>query len=344
MSVGSIDVYKEWLGIPEGERPPDHYQLLRLVQFEDDPEKIRKHYKKLNTHVRKYASGQFSVQSQELLNELARAMLVLTDAERKKEYDRSLGRELGEEADHRRSLGEVLIEQGHLSAAQLEEARHYSERTGLSLRDALVQMKLVEPNAAAQALAEDLGLSYVDLPDLIPDDSVLDRVPRNVVKRNSCLPLFVDDDAVLVACPDQPTTELEDEIRLRFDRPMRAVIATPLAINQGIAKYYAPGARDEAAAEAAIAGKTGKKTSKSTSGAAKPRKQKQPARQLTEGEKAQRRQIGILIACWSVILPVLIDLFVLVPWFRITPPFGLVSTYVLAPVGIAFAWFAFIKR
>ena len=33
MSTAEIDVYKEWLGIPEGDRPPDHYQLLRLVQF-----------------------------------------------------------------------------------------------------------------------------------------------------------------------------------------------------------------------------------------------------------------------------------------------------------------------
>ncbi len=49
----AIDVYKEWLGIPEGQRPPDHYQLLRLVQFEDDTEKVRKNYKKLNAHVRK---------------------------------------------------------------------------------------------------------------------------------------------------------------------------------------------------------------------------------------------------------------------------------------------------
>ena len=31
----ALDVYKDWLGIPEGPRPPDHYQLLRLVQFED---------------------------------------------------------------------------------------------------------------------------------------------------------------------------------------------------------------------------------------------------------------------------------------------------------------------
>ena len=74
----ALDVYKDWLGIPEGPRPPDHYSLLRLVQFEDAADKVRANYTKLNAHVRKYASGKYSAQSQELLNELARAMLCLT--------------------------------------------------------------------------------------------------------------------------------------------------------------------------------------------------------------------------------------------------------------------------
>ena len=87
-----LDVYKDWLGIADGPRPPDHYTLLRLVKFEDDPQKVRNNYRKLNGHVRKYASGQYSVQSQDLLNELAKAMLLLTDPERKRDYDESQGR------------------------------------------------------------------------------------------------------------------------------------------------------------------------------------------------------------------------------------------------------------
>jgi len=77
--MSDIDVYKEWLGIPADVRPPDHYTLLRLVMFEDDAEKVRANYRKLNAHVRKYATGQYLLRSQELLNELAKAMLCLTD-------------------------------------------------------------------------------------------------------------------------------------------------------------------------------------------------------------------------------------------------------------------------
>lgn len=249
----ALDVYKDWLGIPEGPRPPGHYELLRLVEFEDDEEKIRSYYRKLNAHVRKYASGQYSVQSQDLLNELAKAMLCLTDPVRKREYDESLGRvfEADKDSFGRQPLENVLVDQGHISRDQLKEVQKFADARGLSMRDAVVQMKLVDPPTAAQALSRQLGLPFVDLAEVIPDDSVLDRVPRAVVKRHSILPLFVDNDTVLVACIDEPTPQLEEELRLRYGMTARAVIATPLAINQGIAKYYAAGMRDETVAEAA---------------------------------------------------------------------------------------------
>ena len=297
----AIDVYKEWLGIPEGPRPPDHYQLLRLVQFEDDPDKVRKNYKKLNGHVRKYATGQYSNESQALLNELAKAMLCLTDAEQKLDYDRSQGREIDDRdaTTGRRPLTSYLQDQGVLSSDQVKEVKSHAERTGLSIRDALVQMKMVEPDVAARALAQEIGRPYVDLADVLPDDSILDQVPRTLVRRHTCLPLFIDNGGVLVACSDEPDSELEDEIRLRFNLPIRPVLATPLAINQGIAKYYAAGLRKEVA-EPVRGGK-----GSSSSGSSKPKAA------MTEEEKAQRKQIGLLAMCWSVIGFSLLDSFVL---------------------------------
>jgi hypothetical protein len=306
----TLDVYKSWLGIPDGPRPPGHYELLRLVEFEDDPEKIRANYKKLNAHVRKYASGQYSLRSQELLNELAKAMLCLTDPERKQEYDESRGRvaeTVGPEAG-RRTLGKVLVDRKVISREQLKEAEAFAEARGLSLRDALVQMKTCDPATAAQALAEELGRPFIDLSDVIPDDSVLDLVPRSTVKRYAVLPLFIDDDTVLVACVDEPDPEFEEEVRLRFGLPLRAVIATPLAINQGIAKYYAAGMRDDAAAEEALKKAGGKPVRSKRGKAAKIRKR---FKDMTPEEQYQQKQIGYVIMCWATVGSALVDQFLL---------------------------------
>lgn len=301
----AIDVYREWLGIPEGPRPPDHYQLLRLVQFEDAADKIRANYKKLNAHVRKYASGQYSVESQDLLNELAKAMLCLVDVERKREYDKGLGREFEEERtpSGRRPMESLLVEQQLISEGQLKEARDYADRSGLSLRDALVQMKMVEPAAAAQAYAEELGIPYLDLTDLLPDDDVLDRVPRKLVKQHSFLPLFVDQDRLIIAAIDLIDHEIEDDLRMRFDVPVRCVLAAPFAINQAISKYYAPGLRNEVVEEVkpnSTKGATAKKVATTTAApkAAAPRR----ASALSPEERKQRQQLGMIGFCWSFVL------------------------------------------
>lgn len=301
----AIDVYKEWLGIPEGPRPPDAYALLRLVQFEDDVDKIRKNYKKLNGHVRKYATGQYQNESQDLLNELARAMLLLTDAERKLEYDRGLGREIDDRdaTTGRRPMTAYLVDAGTLTAEQVKTAQEHADRTGLTVRDALVQMKLIDAETAARAYASELGLPYIDLDDLTPESAALDQLPRNTVRRHTCLPLFQDDERVLVACVDEPGTELEDEVRLRFGSSLRPVIATPASINAAIAKYYAPGMRDEAAANTKAKQKGGAKGGKAK---AAPK----PVSKMNEEEKAQHKQIGILLICWTFIGLAMLDTFV----------------------------------
>lgn len=308
--MAEIDVYKEWLGIPEGVRPPDYYTLLRVVQFEDDTEKIRGNYRKLNAHVRKYATGQYLLRSQELLNELAKAMLCLTDPDGKIEYDQRLGRAPVEsDSDEPQTTLQYLVAKNLIKRSQISEIEHFASARGLSHRDAVIQMKLAEPDDATRALAAELRLPFVDLEDMLPDDTVLDQVPRRIVRKFSCLPLFEDRDRLLVACIDEPGVQLEDEIRIRFGMPMRAVLAVPRSINQAIAKYYAPGAREEAEApEQATSGKSPPAKDKAGTTAADPeRKPAKPSRKstsrqpLTKEQQAERMQYSLIAICWSVI-------------------------------------------
>lgn len=85
-----FDPYYRWLGIRDKERPPNHYRLLGLELFEDNPEVISEAADRQMGHVRTHQTGQYAEISQELLNVLAKAKVCLLNSNRKKTYDNEL--------------------------------------------------------------------------------------------------------------------------------------------------------------------------------------------------------------------------------------------------------------
>lgn len=252
MAKKPIDVYRDWLGIEETQRPLNYYQLLKLPLFEDDVNKIREQYRKLNAYVRKYATGDYAFESQQLLNELAKAMLCLTDAQRKREYDAVLGRkDFGEGV--RRTVEEILLANKAITPEALERARRFAQAVGLPIHDAIIQQKLAPPEVVMQAYAESEGLPFIDLEETSVDVSLLDRVPPSLVRQYSCLPVMVDDNQLLVASPFPVNPDVEENLRHRYGMPVRSVITTSVGINAAISRYLA-GRSEVAAQKAASAG------------------------------------------------------------------------------------------
>ncbi len=90
MMAESFDPYRKWLGIPKREQPPNHYRLLALDWFEDDPEVIEAAADRQMAHVRTYQSGRHAEDSQRVLNELSAARVCLLNPEKKAAYDAQL--------------------------------------------------------------------------------------------------------------------------------------------------------------------------------------------------------------------------------------------------------------
>ena len=287
MPAKEIDVYKEWLGIKDPVRPLNHYQLLRLKQFEDDSGKVRENYRKMNAHVRKYAAGEYGPLSQKLLNELAKAMLCLTDTRRKSEYDATLGRK--ETASGvRQSFEEMLLSRKIVDAAQLNKARTFANTVGLELRDALVQQKLAAADAVIPLYAESIGLPFIDLTDIQVDQTLVPRVPPYIARQHSCAPVMIDDGAVLMATPHPLLPDVEEELRLRIGMPVRTALCTSTQMNECIAKYFP---KDAAVAEMASKSAAAPTAAPAAAGGA-------PAVALSPAEKAalkkKARQVAIV--------------------------------------------------
>ncbi|GIS58587.1 MAG: hypothetical protein CM1200mP2_08120 [Planctomycetaceae bacterium] len=215
---------------------------------------------------------------------------------------------------------------------QMQEARDFAERRGLEMRDAVVQMKLVDAEQATKALAAELD-SPTSISRTTPDNSVLDKVPQNLARGNTILPLFFDDNMLLVACGQEPSHEMEDDLRFRFGVPMRRVIASPASINEGVARYY-----EELEAVKAEVGVTG--TRRQTRRRTRRQRQKRRSKRRKdsvdpdsdEAKEAayKRNQIGKIPMCWSVIVPVVIDHLVLPDRLKFFSIFGFSLSLVIS--------------
>jgi hypothetical protein len=85
-----FDPYRKWLGIPEDQRPPTHYQLLGISPEEKDIDVIETAVLRQSAFVRNFQSGQHAEDATRLLNEISAARLCLLDRQKRAKYDAEL--------------------------------------------------------------------------------------------------------------------------------------------------------------------------------------------------------------------------------------------------------------
>ncbi|MBQ7813532.1 MAG: hypothetical protein IJ387_03445, partial [Thermoguttaceae bacterium] len=289
--------YKEWLKIEAPNRPLNYYQLLKFNRFEDDPTVIRNRYRELNAYVRKFATGDFIEESQALLNELAKAMLCLTDAERKAEYDFSLGRKQAAaetSTSGRRTFEGIVVEEKLATPEQLKKAKNLSDAVGLPLHQALLQQKTAEPERIMMAYAESEGLPFVNLEDVPVDEYYAPQIEPATARQHSFVPVMADMGKLILASPEPLSLDVEDELRLIFDMPTRCAICTPQQVNAAIEKYYPRGAVRQVV-ERAADGSTAKQDAKPKAAP----KQKAAKETVELSKAAQKNRLKLTIVCFN---------------------------------------------
>jgi len=88
--AGDFDPYHKWLGIPPAEQPPNHYRLLGISKFENDPDVIQIAADRQMAHLRSLSGGPNAAAAERILNETAAAKLCLLNDTKRIEYERQL--------------------------------------------------------------------------------------------------------------------------------------------------------------------------------------------------------------------------------------------------------------
>ncbi len=98
-------------------------------------------------------------------------------------------------------VGEMLFRKGLLDARQLEQSRA-AQTEGVRLDQAAVQLGFLSEETALRALANEVGLEFVDLVDADVDLSLLKDFPSRYVHRESLFPIRRNNGCLVVATSD----------------------------------------------------------------------------------------------------------------------------------------------
>lgn len=209
----TFDPYHKWLGISPRDQPPHHYRLLGVELFESDPDVIENAADQRMAHVRSFQHGARSQLSQQLLNEIAAAKLVLLDPEEKKKYDAELAHKLQPPAASAKAPRPVPVARP-LSVAPSSSTTapstaaspvvvHTSKSVPSKRKDPAIEVaKIVAGGIAGVAIA------YVLLGFLRPDWDHL-GIARSVLGRNSDAPASSADSNANDLAPETPPADAD---------------------------------------------------------------------------------------------------------------------------------------
>ncbi|HEY6911136.1 MAG TPA: hypothetical protein VI356_17285 [Myxococcales bacterium] len=133
-------------------------------------------------------------------------------------------------------IGEILISDGHLTREGLEEALDWQVLYGGRIGTNLLELRLVEEQHLAQALARQLGVE-VAFGNLEIDPALVPALPPHVADRQEIVPWKLEKRRLKLLCCDIKVSEL-DQLSYRIGRTCVPVVAPEYRIFQLLRAHY----------------------------------------------------------------------------------------------------------
>ncbi len=101
-------------------------------------------------------------------------------------------------------MGEILLDDGLITAEQLLDALQVQQETGRRLGDILLEQDLVDEHQLAGVLAEQFHIDRADLRMVEPSPAAIARVSEELARRHQVIPLRVEDDDRIALVTGEP--------------------------------------------------------------------------------------------------------------------------------------------
>jgi type IV pilus assembly protein PilB len=137
-----------------------------------------------------------------------------------------------------KQLGDILLEDGLITSDQLSVAVDQHQTLGRSLGRVLVDQGILSETQLVAALAQQIGLRFIDLSDFPVDGSALARIPGSVCRQHMAIPIGFEDGRIVVAMADPANVFAADDIRTISGYEVLPAVATRADVVAAIDRYY----------------------------------------------------------------------------------------------------------
>jgi type IV pilus assembly protein PilB len=113
---------------------------------------------------------------------------------------------------HRRRIGEILVNEGLITAEQLEEALHIQRKTGELLGSILMDMGLVAEADIAKTICIQYQLPFICLANYDFDEKLVGLFPKEFLHRHKLFPFDKVGETLLMLVTEIPQESVIEEI------------------------------------------------------------------------------------------------------------------------------------
>jgi type IV pilus assembly protein PilB len=138
----------------------------------------------------------------------------------------------------KKKIGELLVDEGVISEAQLEIALAEQARTGTKLGATLMALGLATEEEISTALGRQSGVQHVDLEQVRPTPDALALVAEELATEYELLPLRIEEDSLVVAMANPTDLVAIDRIQRYTDLFVRVVAAQRVQVRRAITRAY----------------------------------------------------------------------------------------------------------
>src|SRR5215831_9867626 len=136
-------------------------------------------------------------------------------------------------------LGELLVRENLISVQQLRKAQEDQQRHGTRIGAALIKTGAIEESKLTDFLSKQYGVPAINLKEFDIDLEIIKLVPRDVAEKHLVIPVNRAGPSLIVAMCDPSNIYAVDDLKFLTGYTIETVVASEVAIREGIERYYA---------------------------------------------------------------------------------------------------------